>query len=605
MMSRTMLSATRKISFVLYLVSLGAPVVCHPNGVAVADRAYRNGVIFTAEPGHALAESIAVRDGAIIYVGNHHGLLAHIGPSTKVVDLKGRFLMPGIIDGHMHPMNYGRASLQHCDLKQESLDIPEFQERIQKCLDASRDQEPDGWLEVSNAFLEIMRPVGVWPTRAALDALKTRRPIFVPSPQGHDALVNSRALALAHVTAATPDPVAGTIGRDSKGEPTGLLHEESGIEVVRSVIPALTPEQEAAAARAALDAMRNQGITSFLEAISTAQSLAAFDAVRRSGGLTARGHFAPLITPADARTPEIAVSQVLKFKDQYDGGAIAARPGMTVRNAKLFLDGDIYAPSFTGAMIEPYWENTGTASAPVWKPSSRRGPENFPPNILADTLVLLGRHGIDPHMHADGDQAVRWGLNAVERLRSALPTADIRPAIAHDEIVAPSDFPRFAALNATPVLSFQWERPMLVTVGLKNYFGPARMKIIEPAGVLEAAGARIAFGSDWPVDELNEWFAFEVGVTRTSTLDAPPEYRGKLGDDPGLSRDVVLRAATINAAYELHEDDVVGSLTVGKWADLIVLDRNPLTIPAEDIANVRVVETMVGGRVVYSVPQQH
>jgi predicted amidohydrolase YtcJ len=592
----------RKIAFALYLVWANFQVVSHANGVAEADRAYRNGVIFTAEEGSALAEAVAVRDGVIMYVGSNRNLLPHLGPHTQLIDLKGRFVMPGIVDGHMHPMNYGRASLQHCDLKQESLDIPQFQQRIQKCLDASADQEPDGWLEVSNAFLEIMRPVGVWPTREALDVLKTRRPIFVPSPQGHDALVNSTALALAHITAATPDPVAGTIARNSKGEPTGVLHEGSAIALVRSLIPARTPEQEAAAARAALEAMRSQGITSFLEAISTAQSLAAFDSVRRAGGLTARAHFAPLITPADARTPDIAVSDVLRFRAQYDGGAITAAPGMTVRNAKFFLDGDIYVPSFTGAMLEPYWQYVGTSSAPVWKPGTDCGPVKFAPEVLAEMLVLLGRQGIDPHMHADGDQAVRWGLDAVARLRAALPAADIRPAIAHDEIVAPSDYPRFKALNATPVLSFQWERPMLVTLGLKNYFGPARMRIIEPAGVLEAAGARIAFGSDWPVDELNEWFAFKVGVTRTSTPDAPPEYRGRLGDDPGLPRDVVLRAATINSAYELHEDDVVGSLKVGKWADLIVLDRNPLVIPAEDIANVRVVETMVGGRVVYSVP---
>ena len=125
------------------------------------------------------------------------------------------------------------------------------------------------------------------------------------------------------------------------------------------------------------------------------------------------------------------------------------------------------------------------------------------------------------------------------------------------------------------------------------------MKILEPAGLLAAAGARIAFGSDWPVDALDEWFALKVGVTRTNAPDAPPEYRGRLGDDPGLSRGAVLRAATINAAYELHQDQATGSLEVGKFADLIVLDRNPLTVPAEDIAETQVVETVVGGKVVH------
>jgi predicted amidohydrolase YtcJ len=202
-------------------------------------------------------------------------------------------------------------------------------------------------------------------------------------------------------------------------------------------------------------------------------------------------------------------------------------------------------------------------------------------------------------MHADGDGAVHAALDAIVELRKALPDADIRPAIAHDELVSEQDFARFKPLGAIPVLSFQWGKPAGDTLGLADYFGPERMRMLEPSGRLEAAGARIAFGSDWPVDALDEWFAFKVGVTRTNAPDSPVELRGRLGDDPGLSREAVLRAATINASYELHQDEATGSLEVGKLADLIVLDRNPLSVSAEDIAHVRVEETMVGGAVVY------
>jgi predicted amidohydrolase YtcJ len=162
-----------------------------------------------------------------------------------------------------------------------------------------------------------------------------------------------------------------------------------------------------------------------------------------------------------------------------------------------------------------------------------------------------------------------------------------------------SDFDRYKQLDATPVLSMQWEKPAGDTLGLVNYFGSARMKILEPAGFLARAGARIAFGSDWPVDRLDEWFALKVGVTRTNAPDAGAEFRGRLGDDPGLSREAVLRAATINAAFELHEDEATGSLEVGKCADLIVLDRDPLKVAAEEIAGVKVLQTVVGGKVVY------
>lgn len=316
-----------------------------------------------------------------------------------------------------------------------------------------------------------------------------------------------------------------------------------------------------------------------------------------------RAHFAPVIAPTEAGDPNAAVARVVALAKRYDEGAIVRAPGITVRNSKLFLDGVIAAPALTGNLREPYFTNTGTADNPHWAPGSSRGPAvYFPASELANILIALGRAGIDPHMHADGDGAVHAGLDGIAALRKVLPSTDIRPAIAHDEIVDPVDFPRYKELGTIPVLSFQWEKPAGDTLGLTNYFGPARMKILEPAGLLAAAGARIAFGSDWPVDKLDEWFALKVGVTRTNSPEAPAEYRGRLGDDPGLSPGAVLRAATIDAAYELHQDDTTGSLEVGKFADLIVLDRNPLKVPAEDIANTQVLETVVGGNVVYDAP---
>jgi predicted amidohydrolase YtcJ len=156
-------------------------------------------------------------------------------------------------------------------------------------------------------------------------------------------------------------------------------------------------------------------------------------------------------------------------------------------------------------------------------------------------------------------------------------------------------------LDAIPVLSLQWEKPAPDTIdGARDYLGPARFKYMEPAGVLAAAGTRIAFGSDWPVDPLNEWFALKVGVTRTNAPDAGKQYAGRLSEDVGLTRKQVIRTMTINAAYELHSDANTGSLETGKFADFIVLDRNFFDIPAEQIADIKVVQTVVGGRVVYA-----
>jgi predicted amidohydrolase YtcJ len=585
-----------------YLAALLIPTVLaaaasSPNA-SPADRVYRNGVIFTSDAGNGTAEAVAIRDGRIVYVGGNQGLSPFVGTATVSVDLKGRFLMPGLVDGHMHPLEAGTQLLK-CSLNYESLTVAELQQRVQSCLDHDASRDPNAWLEVVSWFQESMRPAGVRTSRATLDVLKTTRPIILRSSFGHTVLANTRALALAKITASTPDPIGGKIWHEANGEPSGLL-EDAAYEVFSSRLPKPTAEQNVAGATAALKAMRRQGVTTFLDADAAAEDMAAFAAVRRSGGLTARAHFAPEIAPAEAGDPVGAVARVVAFAKQYDEGTTARVPGITVRNAKLFLDGVISAPAFTGAMREPYLTNAGTAANPRWLPGPSRGPAvYFPAQPLATILVALGKAGIDPHMHADGDGAVRAGLDGVEALRKALPAADIRPAIAHDEIVGPADFPRYKLLNTVPVLSFQWEKPAADTLGLKDYFGPARMKILEPAGFLAAAGARIAFGSDWPVDRLDEWFALKVGVTRTNSPDAPPEYRGRLGDDPGLSREAVLRAATIDAAYELHQDETTGSLEVGKFADLIVLDRNPLQIPAEDIANIQVLETVVGGNVVY------
>ena len=585
------------ISFLLAVSIAGAQV--STNGPA--DRIYRNGVIFTADAQHRTAEALAVHEGRIVYVGDNRGLTPFVGGTTVTVDLRGRFLMPGLVDGHMHPLEAG-LELLNCNLNYESLTVLELQQQVQKCLDQATSRDPNAWLEVVNWFQESMRPAGIKTSRATLDVLKTTRPIIVRSSFGHTVLANTRALEFAKITASTPDPLGGKIWRDAAGQPTGLL-EDAAFAVFSTLLPKPTAADNMAGATAALQAMNRQGVTSFLDAVAPEEDIAAFEALRQSGRLTARAHFAPPIQPSEASDPAHALARVIALAKRYDEGKISRAPGITVRNAKLFLDGVIAAPAFTGAMREPYFVNSGTAEKPDWAPGPSRGPAvYFSADPLATLLVGLGRAGLDPHMHADGDGAVHAGLDAIATLRKALPAADIRPAIAHDEIVVPQDFPRFKQLNAIPVLSMQWEKPAGDTIGLRNYFGPARMKIIEPAGFLVAAGARVAFGSDWPVDKLDEWFALKVGVTRTNAPDAPAEFGGRLGEDPGLSREEVLRAATINAAYELHEDDATGSLEVGKFADLIVLDRNPLKVPAEEIAKTRVLETVVGGKAVYKAP---
>jgi len=576
-------------------------LVSHDAAVAAsADLAYRNGHVYTVDAKDSVQQALAILNGRIVYVGSDVGLDAYLGPRTQVVDLRGRMVMPGLVDGHMHPM-MGGASLLKCNLHYERLTIEQMQARIQACLDQSRDREPDGWLEVVNWFQEAMLPPGTVTTRAALDALKSSRPIFVRSSFGHTGLINSRAIQLAGIGTGTADPPHGHIGRDSAGVPTGLL-DDAAQRLADHLIPPALPADNVRSVKAALEAARQQGITSFLDAKAADATLAAFATVAHQGGLTARAHFAVLVEPAEGADPQKVVSRLITLRQRYDQGPVAVRPAMTVRNMKLFLDGVISAPALSGAMLEPYWLPSDTAPNAVWQPSQNRGPAvYFAAPALKALLIAVSRAGFEAHMHADGDRAVREGLDAVAALRSELPGHDIRIGIAHDEIVDPADFPRFKQLNVIPVLSFQWEKRAPDTVdNLEQYLGPDRYKLVEPAGFLADAGARIAYGSDWPVDTLDEWLALKVGITRTDVPTAAAAYRERLGKDKGLSRRQALRAITLNSSYELHQDTETGSLETGKLADLIVLDRNVLEIPEDQIANTKVMQTVVGGRIVYS-----
>jgi predicted amidohydrolase YtcJ len=568
-----------------------------------ADVVYRHGTVYTVDQSRTVAQALALAGGKIVYVGTDAGTKPLIGKNTRVIDLDGHTVLPGLIDGHMHPVAAG-LDLLKCNLNYASLTVAQFQARLQTCLNEQHNAEgPDSWFEVVNWFRYGMGAQAASIDRSVLDSLKTQRPIIVHDSFGHSSLVNSRALSLAKITASTPDPVGGRIDRARSGEPSGIL-EDAAQESIATLLPKPTARDYAAGARAALDALRQQGVTSFLDAVAPDEDIEAFAAAQRQGTLTARAHFAPLIRPADAPNPEAArqaVARVLATAKKFDQGALRPEPSISVHQAKLFMDGVINAPANTGALLEPYLVNRGTPQAPKFEPAARREPVvYFPVPILTGILTDLGRNHIDPHLHTDGDGAVRAGLDAVQAMRAALPGLDVRPAFAHCELVDPADYPRFAQLNVIPVLSFQWEKPASDTVeGVRDSLGPRRSPLIEPAGWLAEKGARIAYGSDWPVDPLDEWFALQVGVTRKERPGGPPQYSGRLGKDPGLSQAEVIKAITLNAAYELHEERSIGSLEVGKLADLIVIDRDVATIAPAQIASTKVLRTVVGGRVVY------
>ena len=413
-----------------------------------ADTVLRNGFVYTVDAHDSVRQAIAVRRGKIVYVGSNRGVRRFIGSRTTVRNAHGRMIMPGLHDGHMHPLA-GGAGLLKCSLDYQPLTIAEFKTRIAKCLSDTAKDEPDTWLQVINWYQEAMIPAGTKVAKEDLDALNTKRPIVVQSSFGHSTVVNSRALALAGITAATPDPAGGKIWRDAAGNPTGLL-DDAAQNLVDNAVPAPTAAENVASARAALDAMRRQGITSFLDAAASPTSLAAFTAVQRQGKLTARAHFAPVIDIEAGKNPAKVVRSLRGMKRRFDQGAIR-RAAVDHAAQRQDVHGRRPAgPAQTAGLLKPYLINAGTADAPNWVPGPSRGPIYFPPAELNPLVAAIAKAGFDPHIHSIGDRAVRLTLDAYAYMRKRIGKADIRPAIAHAEMVDPADYGRFRKLGRHP-----------------------------------------------------------------------------------------------------------------------------------------------------------
>lgn len=569
-----------------------------------ADTVMRNGYVYTVDGQNSVQQAIAISGGKIVYVGSDAGVDGYIGKQTQLIDLAGRMLMPGFVDAHMHPGDGGRA-MTLCDLKYQTMTRAQFQANIQACLDADKDKGPDVWLEVGSWDRMGMTGLDGDADKSTLDALKTQRPIQVRSTDFHTVLTNSRGLELAGINKNTADPEDGKYRRDSAGNPNGIS-EDGAAESLAAVVPPATDAEKLNQVRAALDAMRQQGITSFFDALSGPENGKAFTSLQKSGELTARALLAIKLDPAAAAAdPVKTIAEAKALASTYDQGEVHVAPGVNMRHVKLFMDGIINAPADTGAMLTPYLHNSGTDQAPKWTPGKNLGELYFPPQVLNPLLLQAVKAGLDPHLHATGERAVRDALDSVAYVRKELPGTDFRPAIAHAESVDPADYSRFKALDVTATMSFQWAQQAPSTVdGTSDHLGAARFARMEPSGSIAHAGGRVAFGSDWPVDPLDEFLALKVGVTRSGDPTNPhsygPKYAGRLNADPALSRAEVLRSITLGSAEQLKLDAVLGSVEVGKFADLIVLDKNFMQVPEEELGRNDVLLTLVGGKVVWA-----
>lgn len=552
-----------------------------------ADTVFRNGKVLTVA-GRRVAQAVAVSGGQIAYVGSSSGAGAFVGPATEVLDLRGRTLMPGIHDGHSHPLAGGLV-LTKPTLNYRKLDLKPFIAALRRILARSADQEPDGWLSV-----DLWEPSGMdrLPTKRDLDKLPTRRPIVVIDLSGHTAVANSRALELAGITTSTRDPQGGEIERGPGREPNGIL-QDNAIGLVTSKIPPLTTVQNADALEAAHRAMAEQGITSYLDAAVGETELAALAAVADRGPLTIRPSVAITVSPRGAADPERLLARLEQLRASY------GRAGITIRTVKMFFDGVIEYPTQTAALLEPYLVNRGTKRNPRWRPGKSRGPTYFRQRIANRGIAALDEAGWQVHVHAIGDRAVRSALDGFEHARNRNGASDNRHTITHLELIDPKDFRRFGRLGVLASMQLHWAEQDSYTVdSLKPYIGARRWRYVYPAGSLARAGATLCGGSDWPVDPLLPFRQIEIGVNRTAD-EVYEGYPKPLWSQEGLSLRGSLAMHTRSSAFQLHQESLTGQVREGLAADLIVLDRDILDTPLKRVSKTKVDLTMVAGRIVH------
>ncbi|MDR2845135.1 MAG: amidohydrolase family protein, partial [Puniceicoccales bacterium] len=267
---------------------------------------------------------------------------------------------------------------------------------------------------------------------------------------------------------------------------------------------------------------------------------------------------------------------------------------LSISHVKFFIDGML--PNKTAFVLEPYFENIGTNEKPLLRQTSDCARSYYTQEQLDALFLAAAEHGFHPHMHIIADGAANITLNAIEKMRAAYPAKDIRPSMAHNDLMNPRQYQRFKDLDVIATLSFQWcAMPESMLPIFFNVIGGHRFaNDLETHGKFFDAGVTVAYGSDWPIDPMNEWYNLQCGLIRRISENDP-----RLDSDRDLTVTEVLRAATINAAHALEAERYIGSLEAGKFADLIVLDQNVFQVPPSAFSQTKVLRTILGGKTVH------
>jgi len=522
-----------------------------------ADLVLMNGNIVTVSDDLPRAQALAIVGNTIIGVGDERKINPFVGKKTKVIDVGQKLVVPGFIDAHLHPFGAGRA-LTILDLKGLSKE-----QILEKVALKVKEMKKGEWLEAEGW------DQGFWkekefPTRFELDAVTPDNPAVLTRIDGHSGWYNSLALRLSNIDRKTRDPEGGRILRDSRGEPTGILIDEAMALVKRE---SEGPETKETYIRLAMDQYKKWGVTGIQDAGEDRDTLAVYEKLRQNRELTVRVY---VMVNAGGD----AFAEALSRGPQVDDF-------LTQRSVKIFIDG---ALGSRGALLfEPYFDAPDTSGLQMMREEEAYA-------IIRKSL----EKGFQVSTHAIGDKAVHIMLNLYQKALQENPVKDPRLRIEHASVIRKEDLPRFKEMNVIasmqPIFIGEYGR------WAEDRLGPQRVKDVLILRDLLDAGVRVCGGTDCPAsDSGNPLFNFYAAVTRKSPFGVPDEWYGR----QKITREEALRMLTLDAAYAAFEEDIKGSLEVGKLADLVVLDKDIMSIDEEEILNTEIVMTILDGKIIY------
>ncbi|TFH62512.1 amidohydrolase [Peribacillus frigoritolerans] len=530
----------------------------------LADVIISSNAVFTGLSDQPEPASIAIKDNKIIAVGSEEEVKPYSGKNTKIHQFNDQLILPGFHDFHLHMMD-GAVSMNSANLfparsEEEALEmIREFAE--------SCPQDP--WI------IGASWDAGYWdtqqlPDRSSLDRILPDRPVLMFHAEGHYAWVNSKALEIANITRHTENPSYGMIGKDENGEPNGLLYERAMDAVILHAYD-FTKEQKRELFTNFLTHAAGLGVTSVhdlfaIEALEMLNDYDVFKEFEDNGDLTARIHLWPALNGN--------LEHVKQLRDTYQSNKLR------VSGLKQFIDGVITAR--TAYLLEPYADQPNT-----------RGESSFPPETIKKWVVDADKEGFSIRFHAIGDGAIRLALDAYEEAQKTNGKRDSRHSVEHIEVIHPDDIHRFKELGVTA--SMQPDHFAMSERGVyTERIGTEREKHVFSINTLQEAGAKLAFGTDFPIDTLDPLLQIYRAVTRIDSSGKTvwhPHERITLAE--------ALKAYTAGSAYGSFREKELGTLEVGKLADIVVLERNLFEIPVEEIPNTKVQLTIVDGKVVF------